>query len=103
MNLTSLFAVSLYNYSKSVNSSAVEYLILAALIYFMFFLAHSGMTMLCGNAVQQLKAVTSSYFRCMGKKTKIELLELNTLPNNADNQITFSYNEFREPLIMVSD
>ena len=60
MNLTSLFAVSLYNYSKSVNSSAVKYLILAALIYFMFFLAYSGMTMLCGNAVKQLKAVTSS-------------------------------------------
>ena len=103
MNLTSLFAVSLYNYSKSVNSSTVEYLILAALTYFMLFLMHSGMTMLCGKSVKQLKAVTSSYSRCMGKKSKIELIELNTLPNNADNQIKFSYNEFREPLIMVSD
>jgi len=106
LNLSLVYVITSHNYYNNVNNTATQYVILAVITYFIFFIIYTCITTLCGRAMQQINDTFSYYIKGfkLWKKRKIVSFEMSSkIMSSEIPDVTFNYEEFQEPLVGVTD
>ena len=103
LNLSLVYVFALYKHYTNTNSSAVEYIILLVLAYFILSTIYTCLTTMCDSKIQKLKNTILNMKKMWKKNERIsfELTNKNMSSNIPD--VTFNYTEFQEPLVAVTD
>ena len=101
LNLHLLHLIALHDHYNNTSTAVPQYLILVVLLYFMFFIMYTCITMTCGSKIKKLNEFIIKHL-IKNKPTKpVELCMQKTTSEIPD--VTFNYKEFQEPLVAVTD
>jgi len=100
LNLSVVYVVALHNYYSNTNNTAVEYIILLVLVYFILVIMYSCLASVCDHKMRQFKNIMLHPWK-KNERTSFELSYKNMTSNIPD--VTYNYSEFREPLVAVTD